>query len=88
MSGWTARRDDHERARSLRLIVLRGRERKLAHERDLMRRDLAYEMHQHCRVGPKTSEAIELEQKIQSNMAEWLDLINELRALQSQRAVA
>ena len=68
MSGWTANFADTKRQKALRLIVLKGEERRLHHARDLLRRDLGYELQQHCRTAKKTAEAIALEQRIHANI--------------------
>ena len=86
MTGWTANFADTKRQKALRLIVLKGQERTLHHQRDLMRRDLGYELQQHCRAGPKSAKAVELEERIRANMVEWTDLIVEIRALKGEKA--
>ena len=58
--------------RRIRLITLQGQERTLAHQRELLRANWADELQQHCRAGPKTAEAIVLEQRIRAVHAEWL----------------
>jgi hypothetical protein len=58
----------------------------LHHQRDLLRRDLGYELQQRCGTGPKTPEAIALEQKIHAVHTEWLGIIAEIREVQKGAA--
>ena len=82
MSGWAANFADSQRQRALRLIVAKGEERRLDHERAKLRQDLSIELQRRCRNGQKTAEAIALEQKIHAVHQQWLGIIAEIRELQ------
>jgi hypothetical protein len=81
-------RDDADRMNAIRLLHLCGQRDQLQHQRDLLRRDLAYELQQRCRNGQRTPEAIALEERIRANLAEWQVIITEIRELQSVRTAA
>jgi hypothetical protein len=82
---FTARFTDTQR---MTTIHLRGRRDQLAHERDLMRRDLAYELQRRCRDGRRTPAAVALEEAIRINLDEWHLLVAEIRELESRERSA
>jgi hypothetical protein len=84
----TARFTDTQRMTTIRLIHLRGRRDQLAHERDLMRRDLAYELQRRCRDGRRTPAAVALQEAIRINLDEWHLLVAEIRELESRERSA
>ena len=83
---WAARFTDTDRQRSLRLLVLKGEERRLDHARALLRQDLSVELQRRCRAGHKTAAAIALEHRISAVHAEWQTIIEEIRELRSTAA--
>ena len=83
---WAARRSDDQRLAAIRLIALTGQRDRLDYERALLRRDLSVELQRRCRNGPKTAEAIVLEQRINAVHAEWLGIIDEIREVQKGAA--
>jgi hypothetical protein len=60
---WSPRVDDDQRMRAVKLIALQGQERRLDHQRSLLRRDLAFEL-QRCGTGQRTAETVALDQRI------------------------
>jgi hypothetical protein len=79
---WQARcTDDGERLRRVKLIGLKGTRDKLEHERDLIRLDWAY-----ARRHQQHAEAQKLEQQINANLAAWNEIIQQIRAIQAERA--